>query len=191
MVVEHYDTQKKLKTVAAATQSMPVSADEIKALKKERKLATGLNDVNKVIQNFVKERDELGQPVDEKSRKTLLVCILYNQETESVSKSLISLCRTFDITHVILSKFVQAQLIQLFRVRRLTCFSLLDSFGECSEKEEFLAQAGKFDNRVKTRGEDGRDVDLGELRYAEEQMFKPCRIKRWNIIKQLVRKNQV
>ena len=70
--------------------------------------------------------------------QTLLVCIVYNQETESVSKHLISVCRQFSIKHVVLPKFCVTQLAQLFRVKRVTCFSLLDCFEESPEKLDFL-----------------------------------------------------
>ena len=115
-------------------------------------------------------------------QRTLLVCIIYNQETETICKQLISVCRQFSIKHVVLPKFCQVSLASLFRVKRLTCFSVLDCFEESDVKMDFLKNALEFDNTVREGG------DLGQLRYAKEQMFRPCRIKRWNVIKEITQK---
>ena len=41
-----------------------------------------------------------------------------------------------------------------------------------------MGMVEKFDNRVKD------NAQIGELRYAQDQMFKVCTIKRWNVIKE-------
>ena len=52
VVVEHYNTTKKAKVEPKTTPPPAVSVEEIKALKKEKKLATGRNDVHRVIQSY-------------------------------------------------------------------------------------------------------------------------------------------
>ena len=78
--------------------------------------------------------------------------------------------------------------MQLFKVRRLTCFSILDTFTDSSEKEDFLKLAQQFDNKIKEVEEEDKEISIHSFRYAQEQMFKPCVIKRWNVIKKVVDK---
>ena len=145
VVVEQYNSKKKPRIAPQQATTLKVSLEEIKALKKEEKLAFGLQDVQKMIQKNL--------PTNQNSAAmshgmTLFVCIVYNQEIEIVCKHLISLCRQLQIKHLVVPKFCGDQLAQLFRVKRLTCFSLLDCFEESQEKFDFLQQASAFDNSV-------------------------------------------
>ena len=75
-------------------------------------------------------------------------------------------------------------MVQLFKVKRLTCFAIQDEFKSDSSKAEFLKRLLEFDNRAETER-------LDKLKYAQETMFKAVQIKRWEVFKNVVEKKEV
>ena len=59
-------------------------------------------------------------------------------------------------------------------MKRLTCFAIRDTF-EGEIKERLLRKIVQFENKTTD--------NLEEMRYASDQMFKKCQIKRWNVVK--------
>jgi hypothetical protein len=67
----------------------------------------------------------IGAETVQKHLSTPVIVFIFNiPETEATTKHLISLCRQRNTPHIILPKFQQQSLAQLFGVRRLTCFAL-------------------------------------------------------------------
>ena len=142
----------------------------INALKKAKRLSVGFSSVQSCI---------MDKRADEQSE--VLVFIVNNSETEAINKQLISTCRQLNLPHFILPKFLLSGLTQLFRVKRLTCFAIRDEFTSDKVKVEFHKRLSEFDNRQQTER-------IDKLKYAQETMFKPVHIKRWEVIKNVVPK---
>jgi len=89
---------------------------------------------------------------------------------------LVSTCRQFAIPHVVLPKFQQAVITKMFSVKRITCFAINKS--EWDEEEDFVMKFDQFNNAKML-------ADLEKYKFAQDQMFKPCQIKKWFVIKNL------
>ena len=100
---------------------------------------------------------------------------MFNNETEAICKHLVGACRQLNIKHYVLPKFQLQTLTQLFKVRRMTCFSILDDFTTDPKKAEFLKRFDEHDNRA-----EGENIEKVK---NSEYMFKTVTVKKWEVIK--------
>jgi len=112
-----------------------------------------------------------------------VVFILNDMETQEINGSLISYCKTFNLHHYILPKFVKNGFCDLFKVKKLTCFSLF--FNMKAEEREIcevlLSKLKEFDN-LKLEENLSKGSLLSNYKNAEAQLFKSCLVKKWEVV---------
>ncbi len=87
---------------------------------------------------------DVAKAIDLEPSSSLIVFIVHSNEIEALNKHIVGFCRQKEVRHVLLPRFMHAQITELFKVKRLSTFALKHEGYDLLEP--FISG---FDNRVK------------------------------------------